>query len=84
MPRRQLIAAITGRLRKNYLFARSDAGGCCAAAIYSLIETAKLNGLDPETWLREIPARIAGHAINRVAKILPWNWSVARSKNQPA
>ena len=61
--------------RKNYLFAGSDAGGERAAAIYSLIETAKLNGLDPEAYLRDILARIADHPVNRVGKLLPWNWA---------
>jgi transposase len=61
--------------RKNYLFAGSDAGGERAAAIYSLIETAKLNGLDPEAYLRDLIARIADHPINRIADLLPWNWA---------
>ena len=64
--------------RKNYLFAGSDAGGERAAAIYSLIETAKLNGLDPEAYLRDVLARIADHSINRVAELLPWNWHKAK------
>ena len=59
--------------RKNWLFAGSDAGGERAAAIYSLIQTAKLNGLDPETYLRHIIGCIADHPINRVAELLPWN-----------
>ena len=61
--------------RKNYLFAGSDAGGERAAAIYSLIETAKLNGLDPEAWLRSVLTGIADHPINRITELLPWNWS---------
>jgi transposase len=60
--------------RKNYLFAGSDTGGERAAAIYSLIETAKLNGLDPEAYLRDVLNRIPDHKINRVAELLPWNW----------
>jgi transposase len=63
--------------RKNYLFAGSDAGGERAAAIYTLIETAKLNGLDPKAYLREVLARIADHPINRIAELLPWNIGLA-------
>ena len=66
--------------RKNWLFAGSDAGGERAAAIYSLIETCKLNGIDPEAYLRSILASIADHPINRVAELLPWNWADANQK----
>jgi transposase len=59
--------------RKNYLFAGSDAGGERAAAAYTLIETAKLNELDPEVYLREVLGRIADHPINRIGNLLPWN-----------
>ena len=59
--------------RKNYLFAGSDAGGERAAIIYSLLGTAKLNGIDPEGYLRHVLGRIAEHPINRVDELLPWN-----------
>ena len=59
--------------RNNYLFMGSDAGGERAAAMYSLVETAKLNGLDPQAYLREVFARIAEHPINRIEELLPWN-----------
>ena len=59
--------------RKNYLFAGSDAGGERAAAIYSLLGSAKLNGLDPEAYLSLVLRRIADHPINRIADLLPWN-----------
>src|SRR6266436_2006554 len=59
--------------RKNYLFAGSDAGGERAAMIYSLIGTAKLNGIDPEAYLREVLDRIADHPVNRIDELLPWN-----------
>ena len=60
--------------RKNYLFAGSDTGGNRAAAIYSLIESCKLNAIDPEAYLRDILARIPDHKINRIDELLPWNW----------
>jgi transposase len=59
--------------RKNFLFAGSDAGGERAAAIYSLIGTAKLNGLDPEAYLRYVLAHINEHPIKRIAELLPWH-----------
>ncbi len=59
--------------RKNYLFAGSDTGGERAAAIYSLIGSAKLNGLDPEAYLHEVLSRIADHPITRIEELLPWN-----------
>jgi transposase len=59
--------------RKNYLFAGSDAGGRRAAILYTLIQTATLNGLDPEAYLRDVLARIADHPINRIGELLPWN-----------
>ncbi len=59
--------------RNNYLFMGSDDGGERAASLYSLLETAKLNGLDPEGYLRDVLARIGEHPINRVDELLPWN-----------
>ena len=61
--------------RKNYLFAGSDTGGERAAAIYSLIETAKLNGVDPQAWLTDILGRIADHKITRIDELLPWSYA---------
>lgn len=65
--------------RKNYLFAGSDAGGDRAAAVYSLIGSAKLNGLDPEAYLREVLTRIADHPITRIEELLPWNVAASAS-----
>ena len=59
--------------RKNYLFAGSDAGGERAAAIYSLLGSAKLNGIDPEAYMTAVPRRIANHPVNRIEELLPWN-----------
>ena len=59
--------------RKNYLFAGSDAGGERAAAIYSLLGSAKLNDLDPKLYLRHVLERIADHPVNRIHELLPWN-----------
>jgi transposase len=58
--------------RKNYLFMGSDGGGKSAAVAYTLIETAKLNGVDPQAWLTDTLARIADHKINRIDELLPW------------
>ena len=60
--------------RKNYLFAGSDEGGRRAAIMYSLIETARLNDIDPEAWLADVIARIADHPAKRIDELLPWEW----------
>jgi transposase len=60
--------------RKSWLFAGSDRGGQRAAAIYSLIVTAKLNNVDPQAWLADVLARIAEHPAHRIDQLLPWNW----------
>jgi hypothetical protein len=65
--------------RKNYLFAGSNAGGERAAAMYSLIGTAKLNGLDPEAYMTHVLARIADHPIRRIEELLPWNVELQRT-----
>ena len=70
--------------RKNWLFAGSDTGGERAAAIYSLIETCKLNGIDPEAYLRAVLTRIADHPINRIADLLPWTFASSPSQAQAA
>ena len=68
---RSLRAVALGR--KNYLFAGSDAGGERAAAIYSLLGSARLNGIDPQVYLRHVLTQIADHPINRIEELLPWN-----------
>ena len=60
--------------RKNYLFAGSNAGGRRAAAMYSLIESAKLNGVNPQHYLADVLTRIADHPARRIDQLLPWNW----------
>jgi transposase len=65
--------------RKNFLFAGSDGGGESAAVIYSLLGTAKLNGIDPEGYLRDVLSRIADHPIKRIEELLPWNVAASLS-----
>jgi transposase len=61
--------------RKSWMFCGSDRGGRRAAAMYSLIVTAKMNGVDPQAWLADVLARIATHPAHRLDELLPWNWA---------
>jgi transposase len=71
--------------RKSWLFAGSDRGGQRAAAMYSLIVTAKMNGIDPQAWLADVLARIAEHPAHRIDELLPWNWRpLADARRQAA
>ena len=63
--------------RKSWLFAGSDRGGERAAVMYTLIQTAKLNGVDPQSWLADVLERIADHKVTDLAALSPWNWSHA-------
>ena len=64
--------------RKAWLFAGSDRGGERAAAMYSLIVTAKLNDVDPRAWLADVLARISDHPASRLHELLPWHWAQAK------
>jgi hypothetical protein len=64
--------------RRSWLFAGSDRGGQRAAKMYSLIVTGRMNDADPQAWLADVLARIAGHPIQRINELLPWNWKSAR------
>jgi transposase len=66
--------------RRSWLFAGSDRGGQRAAAMYSLIVTAKMNDIDPQAWLADVLARIAGHPASRIDELLPWHW---RPRSEP-
>ena len=66
--------------RKAWLFAGSDRGGERAAAIYTLIVTAKLNGLDPRAWLADVLRRVADHPAARLDELLPWNCTERAAK----
>ena len=69
---RELRAVAVGR--RNWTFAGSDEGGRRAAAIYTLIATAKLNDVDPQAWLADVLARLPDHPAKRINDLLPWNW----------
>ncbi len=74
--------ALTLSSDRLYLFAGSDAGGERAAALYGLIGSAKLNGVDPEAYLRHVLSRIADHPINRIAELLPWNVNLTEAASK--
>ena len=65
--------------RRNWTFCGSDSGGRRAAAIYSLIETCKLNDVDARAWLADVLARIADHPAKQITALLPWNWKAAQA-----
>jgi transposase len=70
--------------RKAWLFAGSDRGGQRAAMLYGLIVTAKLNDVDPQAWLADVLARIAGHPASRLDELLPWNWASLAARRKLA
>jgi len=70
--------------RKNWLFAGADTGAETLSRAMTIIETAKLNGLDPQAWLADVFDRIHDHKINRLGELLPWNWAPADAENSQA
>ena len=66
--------------RKSWLFAGSDRGGERAAVMYTLIQTARLNDVDPQAWLADVLTRINDHNIQKLDQLLPWNWKNDRAK----
>lgn len=70
--------------RKSWLFAGSDRGGQRAAAMYSIIVTAKMNDVDPQAWLTDVLARIAEHPVQRIDELLPWNWRPLQTRARQA
>jgi transposase len=70
--------------RKNWTFAGSDAGGHRAAAVYTLIETCKMNDVDPQAWLADVLARLPDHPANKVVDLLPWNWKATQQAKAAA
>jgi transposase len=66
--------------RKSWLFAGSDRGGERAAVMYTLIQTGRLNDIDPQAWLADVLARINDHNIQKLDQLLPWNWKTATAK----
>jgi transposase len=70
--------------RRDWTFAGSDVGGHRAAALYTLVETCKLNEVDPRAWLADILARLPEHPVQRLDELLPWNWKVSRAQQAAA
>ena len=64
--------------RKNWTFCGSDKGGRRAAAVYTLIETCKLNDIDPQAWLTHVLEKLPDHPAKKIDELLPWNWKAAR------
>ena len=71
-------------VRKNYLFVGSDVGGDNIADAMTLIETAKMSGLDPEAYLADVLARINDHLVPRLHELLPWNWALLKESKREA
>jgi hypothetical protein len=69
--------------RRNWLFAGSDRGGQRAAMMYSLITTAKMNGIDPQAWLADVLDRIANYPARRLDELMPWNWTARPAETVP-
>jgi transposase len=70
--------------RKSWLFAGSDRGGGRAAVMYTLIQRARLNDVDPQAWLADVLARVNDHSIHRLGELLPWNWATALERRKVA
>jgi hypothetical protein len=70
--------------RRAWLFAGSERGGERAAAMYTLIHTAKLNDVDPQAWLADTLKRIADHRLSDLAALLPWHWAAAQARRKLA
>jgi hypothetical protein len=70
--------------RRNWLFIGSIEGGDASALFYSLVETCKLNGVEPEAWFIDVIERIGNHPINRIDELLPWRWQALRDTAQAA
>jgi transposase len=70
--------------RADWTFAGSDAGGHRAAAVYTLIETCKLNDVDPQAWLAYVLANLPDDPAKRIDELLPWNWKPSHKQSKPA